>query len=168
MSINLSSITLSNEAAFREIAAIISSSQVDYTKLIIEITETASLLNMENVLKWLDQLKRMGIRIALDDFGTGYSTLSLLNQLPIDVIKIDNSFVNMIANDKKDRLIIKNTISMAHDLNCRVVAEGIETPEQLDFLKESFCESGQGYLLCMPLPEDKVKRYLVSVTMNKL
>lgn len=167
MSINLSCRTLASETDFQEIMTIISTSEVEYTKLIIEITETSSLLNLEDASKRLNQLKKLGVKIALDDFGTGYSTLTLLNLLPIDIIKIDKSFVDLITKSKKNSSIIKNTISMAHDLNCRVVAEGIENYDQLTCLKEYSCENGQGYLLCMPLQKEKVNEFIKYAVIKK-
>ena len=104
----------------------------------------------------LHQLKNMGIRLAVDDFGTGYSSLSYLQQFPIDVLKIDRSFVNDIgatstgAHGNKG-IIVSAVIAMGNSLKLRVIAEGIENQEQLDFLKARFCEEGQGYIFSMPL-----------------
>jgi sensor c-di-GMP phosphodiesterase-like protein len=98
----------------------------------------------------------------LDDFGTGFSSLTHILKLPIDIIKIDRSFINSISNRNKETIITQNVLSMAHDLNYRVVAEGIETQEQLDYLKKMSCELGQGYLFCKPLPSSLLYDVLVN------
>jgi EAL domain-containing protein (putative c-di-GMP-specific phosphodiesterase class I) len=104
----------------------------------------------------LNELKKKGLRIALDDFGTGYSSLNYLKKFPIDIVKLDKSFINSITDGGIDTLLIKNILFLAHDLKFEVVAEGIESQEQLDYLRKYFCESGQGYLLSRPLPQEKI------------
>ncbi|MDQ7048923.1 MAG: EAL domain-containing protein [Enterobacterales bacterium] len=103
--------------------------------------------------KALFELHDLGICIAMDDFGTGYSSLSYLRKYPFDVLKIDRSFVKDITNDSADRELINATIAMAHGLGLKVVAEGVETKEQYDFLKELNCDFAQGYLFSKPMPE---------------
>ncbi|MDF2472336.1 MAG: domain S-box/diguanylate cyclase domain [Anaerocolumna sp.] len=151
LAINISSKTLGSEAAFHEIEEIMLRYKVDYTSVVIEITETALLVDMELAAKRVHRLKKFGVKIALDDFGTGYSSLMHLKTLPIDIIKIDRSFVALVPEEEKDTIIIKNIVSFARDLKYRVVAEGIEKQEQLEFLREISCESGQGFLLCKPI-----------------
>lgn len=160
LSINLSSKTLESEINFQKIENIISSYQVDYSKIIIEITETVIILQVDLAIERLKRLRSYGIRIALDDFGTGYSSLTHIMKLPIDIIKIDRSFIKSIPGGYEEMIITQNILSMARDLNYRVVAEGIETQEQLDCLKNVSCERGQGYLLCKPLPSDLVSEVL--------
>ncbi|MDB6145255.1 MAG: response regulator [Pseudomonas sp.] len=112
----------------------------------LEITEGVLMQNVESTLQILHALKDLGIRLAIDDFGTGYSSLSYLRKFPIDVLKIDQSFVRDLSSDSNDATLVCAIISLGKSLNLNIIAEGIETHEQLDFLKENHCEEGQGYL----------------------
>ena len=156
MSINLSGKTLTSAINFYEIELLLAKASVDFTRIVIEITETANISDIDIVIKHLNRLRLMGIRIALDDFGTGYSSLNYLKKFPINIIKLDRSFINAINENGVDILLIKNVLTLAHDLKFEVVAEGIETNEQLEFLKEGLCEAGQGYLFSKPLPVEHV------------
>ncbi|CRZ33484.1 EAL domain-containing protein (putative c-di-GMP-specific phosphodiesterase class I) [Herbinix hemicellulosilytica] len=156
LSINLSSKTIESEENFRCIEEIIKSINVDYNTVIFEITETMVITNIDLTMERLNRLREYGIRFALDDFGTGYSSLIHLVKLPIDIIKIDKTFIKSIPNGNEETAITKNILAMAHDLNFKVVAEGIETEKQLEYLQINSCEGGQGFLLCVPLPSDKV------------
>ena len=160
LSINLSSKTLESENNFQKIEDIIASYKVDYSKIIFEVTETVIISHVDLVIERLNRLRSYGIRIALDDFGTGFSSLTHILKLPIDIIKIDRSFIKSIALGNEEALITQNILSLARDLNYRVVAEGIETQEQLEYLKMLSCERGQGFLLCKPLPSDKLHEVL--------
>lgn len=161
LSINISSKTLESDFYFNEIEQLLLSYKVDFSKVIFEITETAFLYNIDIAAERINRLKRLGIKIALDDFGTGYSSLSHLKELPIDIIKIDRSFVNSIPNCEKNMIIIKNLLSIAHDLNLKVIAEGVETKNQLKILKQYSCDLGQGFLFYKPLTEEKVKKIFI-------
>jgi EAL domain-containing protein (putative c-di-GMP-specific phosphodiesterase class I) len=99
-----------------------------------------------------------GLKIALDDFGTGYSSLAYLKELPIDTIKLDQSYVNAVPYNQIDAHIVKAIISLSHDLNYDVIAEGIETIEQLVYLRMQQCEDGQGFLLSKPLPSEEMAK----------
>lgn len=156
LSINLSAKTLTNDISFNELERIISSINIDYSKISIEITETAIISNIDLIIKHLKRLKKKGLKIVLDDFGTGYSSLTYLKELPIDAIKLDKSFIDLIPQDSIDTVIVKSVLSMAHNLEYQVIAEGIETNEQLEYLKKYHCEGGQGFLLSHPLCEEKV------------
>ncbi|NLO08877.1 MAG: EAL domain-containing protein [Clostridiales bacterium] len=155
-SINLSTKTLTSAINFAEWEQILSEYDVDYSKIIIEITETADILDVENVIGRLNILKKRGIRIALDDFGTGYSSLNYLKKFPIDIIKLDRSFINAITEEGVDTLLIKNILKLANDLKFEVIAEGIETYEQMQLLVDYNCESGQGFLLSKPLTVENI------------
>jgi EAL domain-containing protein (putative c-di-GMP-specific phosphodiesterase class I) len=116
--------------------------------------------NVESAILTMRYIKEMGISIAIDDFGTGYSSLSYLKRFPIDILKVDRSFVMDIPSDSNDMAITAAVIAMAHKLNLRVVAEGIETKEQLDFLRSNHCEYGQGYLIARPMPCKDLETYI--------
>lgn len=161
LSINLSSKTLINDMYFDKLEELLISSGVDARLLTIEITETILLKDLAIAAEKISRIREMGLKVALDDFGTGYSSLAHLNQFIIDTIKIDKSFVKFLPQNKKAGCIIKNLVTMAHDLNCNVVAEGIETEEQFELLKEMKCDQGQGYFMCKPISvEDFEKKYM--------
>ena len=162
MSINLSGKTLTSEINFMELEQIITRAKVDFSKVVIEITETANISDVEIVINHLNRLKVLGIRIALDDFGTGYSSLNYLKKFPINIIKLDKSFIDAINDNGIDTLLIKNILVLARDLEFEVIAEGIEVKEQWDYLREHYCGSGQGYLMGRPAPEDKIHELLRS------
>lgn len=160
MSLNLSSKTLISSMNFRFIESILSEFDVDYTKLVVEITETAAISNVELAIKRLNRLKSRGLKIALDDFGTGYSSITHLKQLPIDIIKLDKSYVGSVDDWRRDGSIIRFILSLAEDLNLTVVAEGIETSKQLEYLKSINCHLGQGYFISIPQPADTIIKML--------
>lgn len=160
LSINLSSKTLESESNFQKIEKIITSYDIDFDKVVFEITETVIMTHVDMAIERLNRLRSYGIRIALDDFGTGFSSLTHIMKLPIDIIKIDRSFIRSIPEGNEETVITQNLLSLAHDLKYRVVAEGIETKEQLDFLKKSSCERGQGFFLCRPMPSDMLDAVL--------
>ncbi len=118
----------------------------------LEITESVSLHKIEKVVLKLNALKEMGISISIDDFGTGYSSISYLKYLPVDTLKIEKSFVQNMLNNTKDRALVESVISLAKSFGFNVIAEGVETSEQLVLLKTLECSQAQGYLFSKPLP----------------
>ncbi|SHE69166.1 bifunctional diguanylate cyclase/phosphodiesterase [Alkalibacter saccharofermentans] len=156
VSINLSSTMLSRQGISEKSIETINRS-IQNVDVEFEITETAILTNEKNVLKALDIMKKNGITIALDDFGTGYSSLNHLQNLPIDVLKIDSSFLMNIHKSDKEKSLYESVIQLAHSLELEVVAEGVETKEQVEFLKENKCDTLQGYYFSRPLPPDKAE-----------
>lgn len=145
---------------FHTITSVLTQYNVDPKYIELEITES-SLLNYEKiVVDTLNQLNEAGIKVALDDFGTGYSSLSHIKDFPINTIKIDRSFIQQINYKKDVEVIIKSLIFMAKELELNVVAEGVETLEQYDFLYKLDCNEIQGYLFSMPIPENKFQRLL--------
>ncbi|RKJ42724.1 EAL domain-containing protein, partial [Butyricicoccus sp. 1XD8-22] len=128
----------------------------------LEITES-SMVNVSETHEILTKLKELGVYVSVDDFGTGYSSLSYLKKYPIDIIKIDQSFIADINKDEKNEAIIKAIITLSENLGMDVVAEGVEEEFQEEFLKLNNCRKGQGYLYNKPLPVDLIiKEYLVN------
>jgi len=119
--------------------------------------------NAEQSLAIMRKLKEMGVRISIDDFGTGYSSLSYLKRFPIDTVKIDQNFVRDLAQSSNDAAIVTAVISMARALKLGVIAEGVETEEQLDFLKREQCETIQGFLYSRPVPAEEFSAALQAV-----
>jgi diguanylate cyclase (GGDEF)-like protein/PAS domain S-box-containing protein len=163
VAINLSPKQFSDPDLVASIAGILKEEQLPSSLLELELTEGLLLEATEDTHLQLDQLKRLGLTLAMDDFGTGYSSLSYLKKFPIDIIKIDRSFIHEIPDNQDDMEITSAVIAMAHNLKLKVVAEGIETPDQLAFLRRHRCDVGQGYLFDRPIPGseliEKLKRY---------
>jgi diguanylate cyclase (GGDEF)-like protein/PAS domain S-box-containing protein len=134
---------------------------LDPSSLELEVTESSVMKNAESAISTLRELKKMGIKISIDDFGSGYSSLSYLKHLPIDVLKIDQSFVRDMTSDPKDAAIVMAIIQLAHSLQLKVNAEGVETEEQLRFLRLLRCDEMQGYLFCRPLPVEAFEQLLL-------
>jgi EAL domain-containing protein (putative c-di-GMP-specific phosphodiesterase class I) len=128
--------------------------------LCLELTESTLMRGDDATMRTLIDLKRAGVRIAIDDFGTGYSSLSYLKHFPIDVIKIDQSFVRDLESNPDDLAITRAVIEMAHSLRLTVVAEGVETEGQLALLREHGCDAAQGYLFGAPMPADEFSKWL--------
>jgi EAL domain-containing protein (putative c-di-GMP-specific phosphodiesterase class I) len=128
--------------------------------IMVEITEGLLLNPSQSVNNQLLQYRDAGITVAIDDFGTGYSSLSYLHQFDIDYLKIDQSFVNDLNDNASHRAIAETIIMMAHKLGLKVIAEGIETEEQLQFLSEAGCDYGQGYFFSRPLPQEQFEQML--------
>jgi len=127
---------------------------------VLELTERVLMENAKSTAAVLDELKAMGVHLAVDDFGTGYSSLSYLRQFPIDVLKIDQSFIHQITSNFDDSTIITAIISMGRSLRHIVIAEGIETAEQRTYLQSQHCEEGQGYLFGRPVAAAQFGRLL--------
>ncbi len=125
-------------------------------RLELEITESTLMRNSEKAIQTLNELSVMGMGIAVDDFGTGYSSLSYLKRLPLNFLKVDKSFIDNLTSDPSDQAIVEATITMAHGLNLKVIAEGVETEEQLSFLQENGCDEIQGYFFSRPLPSEEI------------
>ncbi|RMT95362.1 hypothetical protein ALP39_100041 [Pseudomonas marginalis pv. marginalis] len=163
VAINLSPKQFSDPDLVASIATILKEEELPANLLELELTEGLLLEATEDTRLQLDQLKSFGLTLAMDDFGTGYSSLSYLKKFPIDIIKIDRSFIHEIPDNQDDMEITSAVIAMAHNLKLKVVAEGIETAEQLAFLRRHRCDVGQGYLFDRPIPGaellEMLKRY---------
>jgi EAL domain-containing protein (putative c-di-GMP-specific phosphodiesterase class I) len=153
MAVNLSPRQLVDHQLVQRVVRIVTGTGCDASQLVFEITEGAVMHNASRAVALLTELKGMGIRIAIDDFGTGYSSLSYLKRFPIDCLKIDRSFVGDIPGDPGNTAITQAIIAMAHSLGIKVIAEGVESREQLAFLREHRCDAVQGYFFSVALPE---------------
>ncbi|MBU1339072.1 MAG: EAL domain-containing protein, partial [Acidobacteria bacterium] len=159
MSVNISGRQFRQHNMVEQVAETLRITRIDATCLELELTESV-LLQTEVTTKVLNDINSLGVQLSIDDFGKGYSSLSYLKKLPIRKLKIDQTFVEGITKDASDREIVKAIISMSHSLNIRVLAEGVETLEQLTFLKESDCDEAQGYLFCRPQPAEDLEKIL--------
>jgi diguanylate cyclase (GGDEF)-like protein/PAS domain S-box-containing protein len=151
VAVNVSAVEFRDKGFVEGVRAILSETGLEARYLDLELTEGVLMEDGESTAAVLRTLKMMGVHLAVDDFGTGYSSLSYLRQFPIDVLKIDKSFVHQISGDPNDSAIVSAIIDMGKNLKQRVVAEGIETQEQLAFLQARHCAEGQGYLFSRPL-----------------
>jgi EAL domain-containing protein (putative c-di-GMP-specific phosphodiesterase class I) len=134
-------------------------SGADPRRLKLELTESLLVQDVEEVVEKMDRLKSIGVRFSLDDFGTGYSSLSYLKRLPLDQLKIDQGFVRDILSDPNDAIICKSTIALTESMGLSVIAEGVETKEQLDTLLALGCHAYQGYWFSRPLDRDAFEAY---------
>jgi len=156
IAVNLSPRQFSDVRLIDDIEAVLKDTGMPVENLQLEITESAAMENPARTFEMLDALHERGLHMYIDDFGTGHSNLGQLKRMPIDALKIDKSFVNDVLTDKDDAEIANAIIRLAHALNIRVVAEGVETPEQVAFLKAHRCDEIQGYVIAKPLPPDRV------------
>lgn len=133
---------------------------MDPRYLELELTESVLMQEAEEAVPTLSALKALGIQLSLDDFGTGYSSLNYLRRFPLDNLKIDRSFIKGITTNSHDATIVRAVIALAHNLNLKIIAEGVETQEELDFLAAHGCEEIQGFYFSKPLPAEQFKRLL--------
>lgn len=152
LAINLSPKSLHSKEVLSYLEELLETSRVSPSQITLELTETAVMLDPDGATTNLKKLHDMGLKLSIDDFGTGYSSLSLLRQLPLDEIKIDKSFVENMMVNPQDRVIIASTIDLAHNLGLEIVAEGVETEEQMMALQDLGCDVIQGYFIARPLP----------------
>lgn len=160
IAVNLSTRNLLDPSLPDNIASILEIHQIDPKFLTIEITESAVISRSDGALKVLSHLHAMGLRISIDDFGTGYSSLAYLTKLPVDELKIDQSFVSNMNKSSTDEVIVRSTIELAHNLGMSVVAEGVENKETRDHLEMLGCDVGQGYFFSCPLPSNELSCWL--------
>jgi EAL domain-containing protein (putative c-di-GMP-specific phosphodiesterase class I) len=140
----------------------LAASGADPRQLTLEITESFAMVDLEDTIAKMTRFKEHHIRFAIDDFGTGYSSLSRLKRLPIDVLKVDRSFVSDMLVDERSASLVRTIIALGRNLNLHVIGEGVETEEQHAFLKSAGCESFQGYLFSPALPKAKFKAYAIA------
>jgi len=155
VAVNLSARQFTQKGTVDDIRAILDATGLPAERLEVELTESLVMDDVGYTVSVLRRLRDMGVKASVDDFGTGYSSLSYLKKLPVDSLKIDRSFVKDVPHDKDDVAIVTAIISMAHRLNLRVVAEGVETREQLAFLREQGCDTVQGFLVGRPVEGER-------------
>ncbi|MBW2712748.1 MAG: EAL domain-containing protein [Deltaproteobacteria bacterium] len=161
MAVNLSGRQFREENLVGIVRGALSQANLDARYLHLELTESILMESGDMTQEILNELRRMGIRIAIDDFGTGYSSLSYLQKFQLDELKIDRSFIKDIARNPNDASITRAIILMAHSLGLEIVAEGIETEAQKEFIREHGCRFAQGYLYSRPVPADQISKMLV-------
>ena len=158
IAINISGSECSNPHILHLIQDLIKEKNINPKQIELEVTESILIEHPESSIKILTTLSNLGISIAIDDFGTGYSSLSYLTDLPIDILKIDRSFVEGIGVNPQQEIVIQVIIDLAKRLSLKVIAEGVETPAQAEFLAENGCDYGQGYFYSKPLPAQAIAK----------
>ncbi|MGH1365262.1 MAG: putative bifunctional diguanylate cyclase/phosphodiesterase [Calditrichia bacterium] len=158
--VNLSNKQFRNDNLHKMILEVLSKTDLDPQLLGLEVTESSAMRDVEYTIDILNKLKESGIRISIDDFGTGYSSLSYLKKLPIDILKIDRSFIENVPQDNENKSITSAIIFLAHNLGMKVVAEGVENQKQLSFLRSMRCDYIQGFMFSKPIPFDELKKLL--------
>lgn len=166
IAVNLSALQFLHGDLAGKIAHVLAMNDMDPACLELELTESMLMHDVENTISTLCQLKQMGVRLSIDDFGTGYSSLSYLKRFPLDILKIDRSFVSDIGTDSDNGEIARTIIAVAHALGLEVVAEGVETQQQLDFMHAAKCDLVQGYFFSKPLPPAECARLLTGTPLE--
>ena len=162
VSVNFSRNHLKNPDLSQKIFALIDKYKVDPNYLEIELTEMCGYDNYENLTRFIKEMREKGVHISIDDFGTGYSSLNLLTELDVDTVKLDRSYSIRLDNEEeKTKILIHNIVNMVHELGYTVIAEGVESEEQAEFLREVGCSTVQGYLYDKPLPLDEFEKRLI-------
>ena len=163
VSVNVSGVQITQPDVVSRVAAVLDRTGVEPSRVALEMTESVLMRDAEETLSVLRALKDLGVRLHVDDFGTGYSSLSYLKRFPVDAVKVDRSFVDGLANDPEDIAIVAAIISLAHSLGIEVIAEGVETPAQLEALQGMGCELAQGYFFSKAVPAAEMARTLLDI-----
>jgi EAL domain-containing protein (putative c-di-GMP-specific phosphodiesterase class I) len=160
--VNISARQLDDDSIIEHIQEALTQSGLDATSLIIEVTETTLMRNVEATAQRLRAIKDLGVRIAIDDFGTGYSSLAYLRQFPVDCLKIDRSFTNAISASQESKAIIGTLVQLGKDLGLMTLAEGVETTDQMDHLRQEHVNQAQGFLFARPLDPASIENQLLA------
>ena len=160
IAVNLSARQFEQKDLARTVERVLARHSVDPRRVALEINETTAMNNVDLTTETLGELKRMGLFLWLDNLGTGRSSLSSLKRFPLDRVKIDRTFVKVLPGDPGDRAIVSAVLAMAHALELKVIAEGVETPEQMEFLNSQSCDEAQGHLISRPLPPEEIEELL--------
>ena len=142
------------------IGEVLENTRLDPQNLCLEITESQVMQDVDSTIEILDSLKKMNVKISVDDFGTGYSSLSYLNRFPVDILKVDRSFLKEIPSNSNNAAITAAIVALAQSMKLEVIAEGVETREQVDFLNTLKCDGMQGFYAARPEPADTVSTLL--------
>ena len=162
MSTNITAKQFAQPDLASQIGEILQQTGTDPRWVDLEITENIAMADAERSAVMLSELKALGVRLSIDDFGTGYSSLCRLQQFPVDMLKIDRTFISGMGRDPETQEIVRIIVMLAHSLGLKVVAEGIENEEQLAMLKEIGCELGQGYLFSRPADPESIEQLLAN------
>lgn len=160
IAVNVSAAEFNNADEMHELVRFIQAQESIAPFISIEITETATLDNLNNSVEVISSLQKCGIAISIDDFGTGYTSLAMLKDLTVDEIKIDRSYISEVDNDDRSRTIVSAIIAMTNSFGINLVAEGVETETQLKILQEMGCQQAQGYYLGRPMPLQQLIEHL--------
>jgi EAL domain-containing protein (putative c-di-GMP-specific phosphodiesterase class I) len=162
IAVNLSARLLTDKGFTLRVAALLARHGLEPRRLTLELTETAALADNGESLEMITRLRELDIRISIDDYGTGLSTLDYLKKIPANEIKIDQSFVKGMVDNRSDRLMVQSTIGLAHSLGRKVVAEGVEQREILDLLIEMGCDVAQGFAIGRPMSLDSLNKRITA------
>ena len=168
LSINLAGAQLRHHGLAKRIEQLLRTYQLKAGDLQLEITENFIMSQAEEALAVLHQLKQLGVQLAIDDFGTGYSSLSYLKRLPLDILKIDKSFIRGLPDDPHDAAIARAIIALGRSMQLTIIAEGVENQAQERFLAAEGCEQIQGYIVSLPLPPDEVAATFLRIALTDL
>lgn len=168
IAVNVSVLQFTHSEFPEVVSRVLKETGLDPSVLELEITESILMANADGAIAKLNRLKEIGVKLSIDDFGTGYSSLSYLKKFPIDRLKIDQSFINGIADNSDDQAITCAVISMADNMKLHVIAEGVENAGQVDFLKQEKCQEVQGNLFCRPMNTEDVERFLRRYSTEKI
>ena len=160
LAINVSAKQFHQVDFVEQVRQVLLHSAISPDRLKLELTESVVLDDIDDTIRKMHALREIGVRFSMDDFGTGYSSLSYLTQLPLDQLKIDQSFVQNIGIKNTDALIVQTIIGMANNLGMEMIAEGVETEKQRSFLEQSDCKVCQGYLFSQPVPIEQFECYI--------
>jgi diguanylate cyclase (GGDEF)-like protein/PAS domain S-box-containing protein len=162
VAVNLSAAQFAEEDLITSISTAINKSGIDPAQLELEITESMIMHNVDTAITTMKAINQLGVKLSIDDFGTGYSSLSYLRYFPLAKLKIDKSFIEQVTSNSQDAALASSVIALAHSLNLKVVAEGIETEEQAEFLRQRSCHQGQGFLFSKPILPHQLETFLVN------
>jgi EAL domain-containing protein (putative c-di-GMP-specific phosphodiesterase class I) len=160
MAVNLSARQLQRPELVEDVAAVLEETGLDASSLVIEITESVMMQDMELSIQRLGELKALGVQLAVDDFGIGYSSLNYIRRFPVDILKVDKSFIDGVAESGEESALTEAIIGLATILNLRPVAEGIQHADQVEKLRALNCELGQGFYFAAPMPIEGIRELL--------
>lgn len=168
IAVNVSPYQLCTDGFIDSIHEVLSNANIEPHQLELEITESALMDSLEDSIRKINELQAMGVRFSLDDFGTGYSSLTYLQRLPVQTLKVDKAFIDMIVMEGNQKAVIRNIVDMAHIMGMTVIAEGVESKQQIDYLAQCRCDCLQGYVVSRPVPEEEAVRFLTRSARSEL